>query len=716
MMIATVSAAGVPSPSSAAAPLIFLGIPAVLAVMLVVLLLSRRKLAESERVAQWREMARGWVFKVVVSVLGLAAVSAVFVPILQANRSLLAQANRLAQEVQQIEIASDQSAAKELLLEGTVTVDGKVYGGKHVSRQIPRFYDTSGRLLDLYGLLGELIRDERPTWIPSFLLEQPETTWLLYGIAAVWILLVIWMDLLGAFVLTAAATATLAMPLYWRGNEGLMLAVLGMGMLTFTFALLMQTVLLVLNRPWQPLAVAHTVVKESMRLRISVAFIGILLVVLPLIPLLIDDKQPLRYQIQTFLSRSMNFTYVIAACMTLLLSCATVAFEIRDRQIWQLMTKPMSRFGYLLGKWLGVAAVNLVLFLICGVSIFTFVQYLSGRAAADEEDLLAVREQVMTARMGSYPIVPRLNRDQLEAMANERIESDLVLKNAIDSGERNQLDVQKEIALQLQKEYMLGQRTVMPSENVRPPALPTNGRTYEFPNLGRAKEINAPLTMRYLFHIGDEDQHEQHPVAFYFPKSGRMEIKQFVPVVRHVLYLSPDEIDEKGTLTMTIFNIGSMPLNFDDRDIQVMFRVSSFEANFVRAVFVQWIKLSFLAMVGVCGATFLSFPVAALFAFTVLMLSSMVMFLSESLELYELAKMSRPDQIFIREFGRMIEFFFAPIGRLSPTESLVEGRYIDKNDIATAVLLLGAVWCGVSLAIGYLVFRRRELAIYSGHG
>ena len=46
--------------------------------------------------------------------------------------------------------------------------------------------------------------------------------------------------------------------------------------------------------------------------------------------------------------------------MTLFLSCATVAFEIRERQIWQLMTKPVHRINYLLGKWVGVATLNVI--------------------------------------------------------------------------------------------------------------------------------------------------------------------------------------------------------------------------------------------------------------------------------------------------------------------------------------------------------------------
>ena len=56
----------------------------------------------------------------------------------------------------------------------------------------------------------------------------------------------------------------------------------------------------------------------------------------------VDPDAPLRYRVQTFISRSMGLSFVFAACMTLFLACGTVAFEIRDRQIWQVVSKPNS--------------------------------------------------------------------------------------------------------------------------------------------------------------------------------------------------------------------------------------------------------------------------------------------------------------------------------------------------------------------------------------
>jgi len=65
-------------------------------------------------------------------------------------------------------------------------------------------------------------------------------------------------------------------------------AIVGIGILTFAAVLLMRALLVLFQYPNQILAVAHTVVKETTRSRISLVFIVLLLVILPLLPLWLD--------------------------------------------------------------------------------------------------------------------------------------------------------------------------------------------------------------------------------------------------------------------------------------------------------------------------------------------------------------------------------------------------------------------------------------------
>ncbi len=60
----------------------------------------------------------------------------------------------------------------------------------------------------------------------------------------------------------------------------------------------------------------------------------------------------------------------------------------------------------------------------------------------------------------------------------------------------------------------------------------------------------------------------------------------------------------------------------------------------------------------------------------------------------------------------MLEAF----GAFRPTQSLVEGRLIEWPVVGLSFLKLGVLWSGLSLIVGYVVLRSRQLAIYSGHG
>jgi hypothetical protein len=122
----------------------------------------------------------------------------------------------------------------------------------------------------------------------------------------------------------------------------------------------------------------------------------------------------------------------------------------------------------------------------------------------------------------------------------------------------------------------------------------------------------------------------------------------------------------------------------------------------------------------VAAATFLSFPVAILLAFTVFVGGSMTPFISDSLNQF------RPDadaiapirivQMAIAAVARAVEWLLRPFGEASPNRLVVEGRLVSINDLVRNLMVIGVFWCGSALGIAWAVFRRRELATYSGHG
>ena len=686
-------------------------------------------------------------FKIAATMFAVALCVLYFTWLASTSRDLVRQRAALENAMFGQNLQRRDEVAVQFRERGEVVVGDRTYGGESFRRRADLFFTPEG-FLQSRALAIELLLDQKPRWAPTFLLDEPSTTLLIGAVTLAWLLLIIWTEISLPFLLVLIGTAIpvliLSDPLRWFWSEprkDAMLAVAGIGLLSFTYVLLTRVVLMLLSYPKQSPAVAHTVVKEASRLRISLVFIIALLVLLPAIPMFLDPEDPLRFRVQTFISRSMGLTFALAACMTLVLSCASVAFEIRDRQIWQLMSKPVSRISYLFGKWLGIMSINAVLLIISGVSIFVYIQYLKDQSVAPgiegQLDRLSVTDEVLTARIAVRPTYDRLTPDQMRLRVDERINNDPDLR-VLDEVPPA---LRRELAKQISDEHLLRQRLIPPAQPDQSQAQ-SNYRTYRFEGLSAARRVQSAITLRYKFHILRSDEHEQYPVVFVFNEDQNQYVaKSYVPTITHTLAIAPDMIREDGSVSVTIVNtyvpmqgeyrMAQGAINFDEDRLELLYKVGDFPENFVRAVLINWVKLAFLAMIGITASTFLSFPVACLLSFTIFLGGALAPFVSYSLEEFYPPTAEQMDwtnigmvlfwfvKTVIRNVAIGTVWLVGGFGEYRPTQALVEGKFIPWGGwtgVLGAMFKLGVLWCGLALAFGWLLFRKRELATYSGHG
>jgi len=687
--------------------------------------------------------------RVVLSILSLAAVLAVFGTTWWTAADARDRFDSVVEVLREVNRNADDPATTRLLESGEIDIDGITYGGPRVKAGIDAFFDpVSGDLLQVAEIAAILIGETIPDWMPAAMVDRPSFIVGAGGLTLAWLMVAIWTGVFLPVMVATIATLALAAVPWMRGYDGVVVTIVGIGLLVTTFLLLVRLLLLVLGliaspstRPGrhghpgvvvQIAAVAQTLVRESLRLRISLAFIVVMLIALPIIPLWIDPEEPVRYQVQNFLSDSMTLVYVLAACMTVVLACATVSFEIRDKQIWHLATKPLGRIQYLLGKWVGIVLLDALLLAIGGASIYGFTQYL-GTRADDPLAMVELHDEVLTARIGIRPVLDELDEVQVRELAYAEYQNDPITREKVERGEANEFDVIRGIVRRLRQEHLDRQRSVAPGgfdENRE-----YDARVYEFPGLAAARRAERNLTLRYKFHIGRSESTDRYPVVFRFPGTGDEVQQMVVPEQRQRMLVPAEFIDDDGVLRMQILNGGfsdtpsdasrkffanGASLIFDPDGFEILWQAASFESNFVRAFVIDWIKLSFLGMLGVAAATFLSFPVAILLAFTVFVGGSMTPFISTSLNQFrpdqDAAAVIRIVQLGIAAIARSVEWLLRPFGEASPNRMVVEGRLVSLNDVARNLLVIGVFWCGAALAVAWAVFRRRELATYSGHG
>ena len=322
-------------------------------------------------------------------------------------------------------------AAEQLEETGFLEINGEAFGDERFKGF--KFVNENGIVINPADATSLVISNSIPRSIPSWLMRDPNLIWIGGAITLGWCVASVWLGLFFPFLYSILLGTLSWFTFRAIGLPDLSIVIVGMCILGYSYHLILQLFRFLFRSPHQIPAIARGVLIEATRTKMSIAFLSLLLVILPLIPIMLDPESPLRHQVQTMLSRSLSTTFGIAAFLTVFLGCATVAFEIRDRQIWQVLTKPVSKFGYLFGKWLGIISLNLAILTIAGMSVFMYLQFLRVAPVAEglqgELDRLAVEEEILTARENTLPVFETLTNEQISARVELLIDADEELRD-----------------------------------------------------------------------------------------------------------------------------------------------------------------------------------------------------------------------------------------------------------------------------------------------
>ncbi len=225
------------------------------------------------------------------------------------------------------------------------------------------------------------------------------------------------------------------------------------------------------------LAMAQHTFRQCLRMKIAAAFIAILAVALLVLPSLMTGDGTLQGKVQTFLNYAIGVTITLLTLVTLLLAVATIAADVKDKWVFTLVTKPLARYQYILGRWLGIVALDALLLAVAGGSIYLIAQYLRGLPALNADDWRAVESEVFTARRRVRPVPLKVDDKIAERIATMRrqgtydqsIES-LMPRSGGDRDQAEQMlleEIRKQV-LEQEQSCGHGGRLVWRFEDVRP--------------------------------------------------------------------------------------------------------------------------------------------------------------------------------------------------------------------------------------------------------
>lgn len=597
------------------------------------------------------------------------------------------------------------------------------------------------------------------------------------GIIAAGALVVIWLGLGLTYLALGLVLAIVAGPLwFFDETRGLSKLVIGIVILAGAFSALMQGARLLLSGKGPIRAVARNVLAEAVRLRLSVVFIVLLIFGLAALPGVLDADQPLRYRVQSFMQFGTGGAFWLIALLTVFFSVSTVATEQRDKIIWQTMTKPVAPWKYILGKWLGVSTLAAVLLAVSSSGVFLFVEYLRNQPAIGEkeayiayadsglsEDRLVLETQILSAQRRIQAEEPIYNEEQLRAAMDDTIAR--VRENSPDFA------VTEEFTERLRKEFMKQGRL---QYFAIPPGM---GKTYVFKGVDLEEGEDVPMVLRYRVDASANEPDLQMKISIalpglapvsrdtglghthtlpiapvivlpptpadpapnvllpddpYFAVAMRLYSEDRLPGAR---YLTAGDFIADGDFVIEIANgefayqvseqgqivgMGYLPnsevMQIPTGGLVLSYNAGSYHANYARTMAVLWLKLAFIAMLGIFCSTFMSFSVASLVAFGVFLMAESAGFVRQSIDNY--ATLNSEGELNIAKLivsatGFSVSWIFGTYARLSPIEKLVNGQVVGGVTVFKAVAIIG-IWCGILYAGSVAIFRKRELAIYSG--
>ena len=164
--------------------------------------------------------------------------------------------------------------------------------------------------------------------------------------------------------------------------------------------------------------IARHTFAQIVRTKTAWVFILVLGAVLVAMPHNLQGDGTLAGRIRAYLAYSTTVTATMLSILTIFLAVDVVSADVRGKTVFSVVTKPVARWQYVLGRWLGVVMLDALLLAIAAVDIYVVARSLRGEPARDPMDGLAVESEIFTARRR---ISPTSIKDVLVRRADARI-------------------------------------------------------------------------------------------------------------------------------------------------------------------------------------------------------------------------------------------------------------------------------------------------------
>jgi len=484
--------------------------------------------------------------------------------------------------------------------------------------------------------------------------------------------------------------------------------------------------------PWPAIKQVITIARHSgtqaIRMRLVIVIVVFLMVLVPTLPFILQTDETHAGQIRMIITYCLYLTSFLLSVLTLFLSCMTLNTEIKHQHIFLLDPKPLSRGTLLMGKWLGVMLVNLALLAVMVGITYGLVHYFAQPWPRPDESLDEYKPYSLLRFLGyKWPPRPetekgyRLLKAQLLTARKKVLPRLPDLEGWVDREVEN-LKKKKLMPAHKSEEWVrerLRDRFSRSAWRVPP------GGTQKWIVSGVPK-FDGLLLIRFRHYAEGGPHNHDIRGQFKINESGQPMADTGITTFRagklHTFGVPAGVVRDDGTVEIRYSNYDRQGVAalfpFED-GLQVMYPAAGLGQNFIRVGSLIFLRLAFIAIVGIFASTFLSFPVALLFSLVVFMVGHLADFIFTDLirDLYifgtSLVPPGTPLNPFDLVIRRILYYFFSVFPNFGPYDGvpiIAEGLLVETNRILGCLLWLPLIRGGVLALVGWYIFHRRELA------
>ena len=453
-----------------------------------------------------------------------------------------------------------------------------------------------------------------------------------------------------------------------------------------------------MGRIW---AVARNTFVSSMRMKTAIVFMLLLIILLPILSLTSTGDGTAMGRVQSFISYGLGLVAFLLSILTIIVSCYTLSSDIKHKQIYTVITKPIRRFELVTGKVLGVVLLDLLLLAVFSSIIYVLTVQMPRFIKADPTELARLNNEFFTARASL-----KMNIDE-QAVENRVRQAYDELKRA---GQLSESRSKEEVLSELRDAEKFSRHSAEPGGMV----------LWEFEGV-RPFDANESIFLRFKFsasatppdkniygvwYVGDYRQIKYGQTRIQTP-IYTLPRKDIVDSL-HEFEVPADAVASDGYLAVVFYNdpMNETTVIFPvENGFEVLYKAGDFAGNFFRAVLIIFSRLVFLAALGVSLSCWLGFPVAILCSFAVFFTGVINGFAVQSF-----SYLGQNMEIFYKYAVKPLIWLLPKFDESSNVNRyIIDARLISYSflSLAVGVLLIKSL---ILLLAGFFIFAKREIA------